>query len=239
MKPPVTDAEYRRQLNLLSGEIGEAAILYHQYEALNRLALDDEAVPNVLNLEPQFWRAHQHCAQAMMFITLGRIFDSDDHNYTIQRLLNATTGNLDLFSRDALAARKRELSPGEEPIWLLDYLSDAWFPTEPNDVRFLKKELRPHWKTFDQIYRPIRHTIAHRIMSDDEAGYQYFSRTNRKEVGEIIHFLRDLIGVLIDLYWNGRKPQLGQRDFSGEDERIRDEVRQVITTLKGRTGQSA
>ena len=54
----------------------------------------------------------------------------------------------------------------------------------------------------------------------------------RKEVFRMIDFLRDLAGVLTNLYWNGRKPELGQRDFRSEHERIRDEVKRVIERLK-------
>jgi hypothetical protein len=101
----------------------------------------------------------------------------------------------------------------------------------PNDLRFLKKAIAPYQARFEEIYCPIRHTIAHRIMTEDEAGEKYFGKTNREEVRKLIDFLSDLVGVLTDLYWNGRKPELGQQDFVEQNQRIRDGVQSVVRKL--------
>jgi len=112
-----------------------------------------------------------------------------------------------------------------------DYLDGSWYPNEPKDLRFLKKALVPYQARFEQIYLPIRHTIAHRIMTEDEAGEKYFGNTNREEVRKLIDFLSDLVGVLTDLYWNGHKPELGRRDFTEQNQRIRVVVQSVVHKL--------
>jgi hypothetical protein len=227
----LTDEAYQQELTLLAKEIDSVAIIYHTLEELNRLAGEDEAVRNVLNIDALFWLAHRHSSQATMFITLGRIFDPDDENYSIQRLVNATLGNIALFSRARLEKRKLKDNPGKRPEWLDYYLENSWYPAEANDLRHLKKALAPHKKRFDEIYRPIRHTIAHRIMTEDQAGQKYFSKTNREEVGTLIDFLRDLVGVLTNLYWNGHKPELGTQDFTHDNQRIRNSVQSVLKKL--------
>jgi hypothetical protein len=68
-------------------------------------------------------------------------------------------------------------------------------------------------------------------MTEDEAGEKYFGKTNRQEVRKLIDFLSDLMGVLTNLSWNGHKPELGQRDFAEQNQRIRDGVQSVVRKL--------
>ena len=228
---PLSDAEYLKEINLLSTEIDNGGIVYHMHEELNHLTLEDEDARDTINMDALFWLAHRHSLQATLFITLGRIFDSDQDNYSIQRLLTATLANIHIFARDALEKRKLSLNPGPRPYWLDDYLNNSWYPSEPNDLRFLKKAIAPYQSRFEAIYRPIRHTIAYRIMTEDEAGEKYFGKTNREEVRKLIDFLSDLVGVLTNLYWNGHKPEHGQRDFAEQNQRIRDGVQSVVRKL--------
>lgn len=54
---PLSDADYRQELTLLSTEIVNAEIIYHTHEELNRLALEDEATRDLLNVDALFWLA--------------------------------------------------------------------------------------------------------------------------------------------------------------------------------------
>src|ERR1035437_3066556 len=91
---PLSDAEYLKEINLLSTEIDNGGIVYHMHEELNHLTLEDEDARDTINMDALFWLAHRHSLQALLFITLGRIFDSDQDNYSIQRLLTATLANI-------------------------------------------------------------------------------------------------------------------------------------------------
>jgi hypothetical protein len=95
---PLSDAEYLKEINLLSTEIDNVGIVYHMYEELNRLTLEDEDARDTINMDALFWLAHRHSLQATLFITLGRIFDSNQENYSIRRLLTATLGNMHIFA---------------------------------------------------------------------------------------------------------------------------------------------
>jgi hypothetical protein len=73
------------------------------------------------------------------------------------------------------------------------------------------------------------------MMTDYQAGQQYFGRTNRQEVGDLIDFLSDLVGVLTQLYWNGYRPTLGDRNFADQNQRIRNGVQSVVQkVIRGR-----
>jgi hypothetical protein len=68
-------------------------------------------------------------------------------------------------------------------------------------------------------------------MTNDEAGSQLFPRTNREAVGRMLDFLHELIDSIIDLYNNGKRPRLGERDFTGHNDRIRNGARNVLRKL--------
>lgn len=227
--PPTswTPASYRNELVELSTEIENLIVVHYTYEEINRLALQEEGIIQLLNRDALFWQTYMHCLQTTLFVTLSRIFDTEPNARTIHSLLNATLSNIHLFSADALSRRKTGV--GSKPAWLDDFMAGAWMPTSANDLRHLKKALIPHTKRYEEIYRPIRHSIfAHRLMSNDEAGMKLFGATNRDEISTMLDFLHDLVEALADLYHNGSQPTLGKRDFSDHNQRIRDGVGEAL-----------
>jgi hypothetical protein len=219
--PPVTEEEYWDLVQLLTIEIEDAIVIHHTAEAINRLALDDTAVLEVLNQDPLFWQTYVHCLQTSLFLTLSRIFDVETEAHSIHSLLNATLANIQLFSESALRARKTK--GGIKAEWLETLIGRAWFPSAASDLRHLKVAVRPHMKLFEDVYRPIRHAIfAHRLMSDAKAGATLFQATSRDDVTGMLDFLHDLIETITHLYMNGFAPELGKRDFKESNQRIRD-----------------
>jgi hypothetical protein len=47
----------------------------------------------------------------------------------------------------------------------------------------------------------------------------------------MLDFLHELIDSIIDLYNNGKRPRLGERDFTGHNDRIRNGARNVLRKL--------
>lgn len=226
----LTEQDYWAEVQLLSQEIEASRIVYHTYEEVNRLALQDATAFQAINRDPQFWKTHMHCMQTTLFMTLSRIFDSHPDAHTIHSVIRATLGNVAFFS--AASIERRKTRGGQRPDWLDDYMKSVWVPADPGALRFLKKALAPIAKRFEAIYRPIRHAIfAHRIMSDDDSSVQLFGGTNRQEVGQIKDFLQDLIDAIEDLYLNGNEPTLGTRDYTDSNQRIRSEVATVVRRL--------
>jgi len=225
----VTDSEYWKEVQFLSVEIEDAIAVFHTYEEMNRFAVEDSNVYDALNRDPLFWNVQSFALQITLFIVLARLFDSSSETHSIHKLLNDTLGNVAFFSKEALALRKLAIRPNEaRPIWLDDFLSTAWEPKGAADLRPLKKALAPHAKMFNQIYQPIRHTIAHRLAADKHTHAPLWEKTNRIELGKMLDFLHDLITAIEQLYLNGTKPELGTRFFEKHNQKIRDEVRNVL-----------
>jgi hypothetical protein len=228
--PLISDVDYKRELEIVSNEVFEATYIYHVMEEINDLALKDQNALIAMNEQPLFWQAHRAANQATLFMALGRIFDSDEKTNSIHRLVRITKANVQVFSKPALGARK--MGAGPRPAWLDDYLQSAWEPQNAQDMKPLKDALRPHAKIFETVYRPIRHSVyGHRLVSDEEAGRALFPQTNREAVGRILDFLHDLVESLNQLYLNGTRPELGKRDFTDYNQRIRADARNVIRTL--------
>jgi hypothetical protein len=223
-------ADYRSEIELISIEIEDAVVIHHTAEEINRLALHDGKVLKALQRDSVFWQTQIHCLQTSLFLTLSRIFDTGANTRTIHTLLNSTLANVHLFSASALAARKA--TGRTKPKWLDDYIARAWIPSSATDLRRLKIALKPYATRFEQVYRPIRHAIfAHRLMTNAEAGATLFQNTSRDEITKILDFLHDLIDAILDLYLNGVKPELGKRDFTEYNQRVRDRVAAVLRRL--------
>lgn len=199
-------------------------------EEINRLALGDAKVFVAMNEQPLFWQAHRAASQAALFMCLGRIFDTGESAKSIHRLVRITRANLHVFSKAALGARKTGYGP--KPPWLDVYLQGVWEPQTGADLKFLKDAVKPHAAVFESVYKPIRHSIyGHRLMSDDAAGVALFPQTNREAVARILDFLHDLVESINELYLNGRRPELGVRDFQDYNQRICEDARNVMRRL--------
>ena len=230
MPPKLSESEYAGLLELVSTEIENAFLIYQTYEELNRLALGDVTIFRVLNADASFWQPYRGILLSSLFITMSRIFDPASDAITVQKLVTATLANVQLFSKEALKARK--IGGGPEPAWIDDYMKNVWVPIEATQLRFLQKALNPHISLFTSVYLPIRNNIyAHRLMSDDRAGAELFPKTNREEIGETINFLRELVAVIQNLYRNGDEPKLGGRNLSDRGKRIRTGVEMVLRKL--------
>lgn len=69
--------------------------------------------------------------------------------------------NLEIFSKDALADRKRRLSANADE-WLAEYLRTAYEPTS-EDFRRLKQHVAVRRRIYESNYKALRHAVfAHR-----------------------------------------------------------------------------
>jgi hypothetical protein len=163
---------------VVTNDVETAVAVHHTFEELHCSAASDSAVLAMLNKDARFWMTQSHCLQASLFITLSRIFDTRSRAQSVHALVNATIGNIGLFSANDLRTRKMEIA--HNLAWLDEYIAGAWIPTKPADLRHLKTALAGHHTRFEKIYQPIRHAIfAHRLMSDADASMKYFGDTNR------------------------------------------------------------
>ncbi len=228
----LTAPQYLEQVQNLANEVESAIAIHQAYEELHHLGLNDEAIFRALNRDALFWNIHRSCLVTSRFIVMARIFDTNPDAHSVQRLVNLTLAQPELFSKEALAARKT--TGASKPEWLDAFIEHAWEPSGAGDLRHLKKELGQYVKKFEQVYRPIRHNIyAHRLVTDDGHVSALFAQTIRAEIGTILDFLDDLTQALWHLYQNGLKPELGQRTehHNRHNQSIRESVRKVLARL--------
>ena len=228
--PLLTDREYRTELRIISDEVFEVNYFFQIMEEINELLLKDRRVLVATNREADFWQAHRSANQVALFMSLWRIFDTNENAKSVHRIVRITRESLHIFSKASLRLRKRG-DDAHVPEWLDDFMRETWEPTTANDLKFLKDALKPHAALFAKVYEPIRHNVyGHRLMSDSRAATDLFPQTNRRDIEKVIDFLQTLIDDLEHLYHNGRKPTLSG-DFTPRNKQIREAVRKVMIRL--------
>ena len=162
--------EFKRELEIFRTE-GDAAVqFFYTWQTVNAVAGSDQSVHRALNRAPLFWNTSLGALQSATLVTLGRMFDPDPKNHSITRLLSLAHSNLELFSKEALAERKRELSANADE-WLQEYLKGIYVPNS-DDFRRLKRHVSVRRRTYEENYRPLRHQFfAHRSASQRIAKY--------------------------------------------------------------------
>ena len=147
------------------------------------------------------------------FVTLGRIFDPDQKNHSVTRLLALGHKHLEIFSLSSLAARKRAESANADE-WLSEYLAQAYAPTG-DDFRRLKRYVSQRRTIYEVNYKPIRHRVfAHREVASPGTIHDLFKATNIGELQALLVFLRRLHNAVWQLLHNGNKPVLSPARYS-------------------------
>ena len=210
---PAPAEDFENQLELFRTEAESAIQFFYSWDAVHAVAAKDKAVVRLLNQAPLFWNTNLGALQTSTLVALGRVFDPDPKNHSVTRLLALAHANLDIFSKDSLAGRKRKGSTNADE-WLSDYLVDV-HEANNEDFRRLKRHLSARRKIYEASYRPLRHKVfAHRgVASHVEVG-ELFAKTNIREMQKLLVFLGRFHEVLWQLYFNGQKPTLRPARFS-------------------------
>jgi hypothetical protein len=160
---------------------------------------------------PLFWNTSIAALQIAAVIALGRLFDRKaDHS--VFRLLRLAQDNSNIFSRDALRARRSRETPNAP--WLADFLARSYTP-KPQDFRKLRKAVVAQCAIYDSKYRDIRHKIyAHRTVSTQAEMDALFAKTNIRELQRMLALLNELQVALWELFVNGRRPILRRGRYS-------------------------
>ncbi|MBX3628129.1 MAG: hypothetical protein KF892_24175 [Rhizobacter sp.] len=181
-------AEFEAQLELFRTEAQSAIQFFYAWDATHAVAAKDKAVVRLLNQAPLFWNTALGALQSSSLVALGRIFDPDQNNHSVTRLLALAHKNLDIFSKGSLADRKRKLSENADE-WLDEYLKHVYEPTG-DDFRRLKRHVAKRRKLYEEIYRPLRHKVlAHRGVATKAEVSALFAKTNLQELRQLLIFL--------------------------------------------------
>jgi hypothetical protein len=213
-----TQDQYIAGYEFVRNEIYKAIQSFYTLIEVNNYAAENGSIAKCLNKEPTFWNLHLYALQTTFFVVLARIFDGEKDALSIRDLLAATEQHPEFFSKEALASRKQ--GKGEKPEWLDDYMSGVAEPTNLDLIAF-KKQLAPFNKAIESVYRVIRSkNIAHNVQWTEAEKAVLFSKTNNKEIEDILYTLHDVMENLWQLIYNGRLP-----DFASGKMRYKDEIK--------------
>jgi hypothetical protein len=200
------------QLENFRREAYLAAQYLYSEMAVQHAASKSERLLNRLNMTPTFWLSHGSACQTAAYVCLGRVFDTKSR-FNVDELLNAFEANLHEFSREALAARKRDGKPSD-PDWLEEYLQRSHYPTS-HDVARLRAKVAEYRLVYDRAIKPARHKyIAHREKEEHAEVQALFAGGKVKELWRLVTFLYSLNNALWQQYHNGRRPVLRPQRYS-------------------------
>lgn len=207
------ETEFTRELEVFRTEAESAIQFFYSWLTVHAVASSDKRVYRVLNQAPLFWNTSLGALQTASLIALGRVFDQDPSTHNIDRLLRIAQSNLSIFSKEALAERKRRGSTNANE-WLPEYIRDVYVPTS-EDFRRLRRYVAARRRIYESNYRPLRHKVfAHKQASDRADIEALFAKTKIRELQQLLVFLSRLHEALWQLLNNGRKPDLRPARYS-------------------------
>lgn len=243
---------FENELEVFRTEAESAIQFFYSWLGVHAVAGGHKAVYRLLNRAPLFWNTALGALQTSTFIDLGRVFDQQSR-HNVDRLLKIAQSNMAVFSKDALAGRKRRGSANADE-WLTDYLVDVYVPTA-DDFRRLRRHVAKRRRIYEENYRALRHQVfAHKEVSEKEQIQALFGKTNIRELQQLLIFLRKIHEALWQLYHNGRKPTLRPARYSVKQireqpspecrgralqERLTHEIEAFLTEVADKAQQSA
>lgn len=200
------EKEFIHELEVFRTETQSGTQYFYAYLTIESVIRENQDALKEVNETPLFWNTNISALQIAAFITLGRIFDkSSPHN--IANLLGLAKNHKEIFSKQALAERKRQNSSNADE-WLPEYLKKVHEPTK-KDFKRLEKHIEKYRGIYDQNYRNIRNKIyAHKELTQKHQVEKLFERTKIRELEILFVFLNKLCVALWELLYNGKKPIL-------------------------------
>ena len=203
---------FEQELEILRTEAEEVAQYLYAYLAIHATAAQNSEVVRLLNTAPLFWNTTLGALQTSAFIAMGRVFDDDKNSHGVNRLLNLAKENLQIFTRNALAARRQGKNP-IRPEYLDKFLLQVYIP-ELVDFQELQEKVDEHKEIYKNKYKSIRNKIyAHKDIVSNINIHDLFAQTDMHEWQTLTLFLQSLHNLIWQLYHNGIKLDL-QGNFS-------------------------
>lgn len=206
------EQQFIQELEVFRTEAQAGTQFLYAYISFNIIINENKKIYTEINKTPLFWKTVMGSLQTSFFIVLGRIFDQNS-THNIDTLIKIAQNNIGIFSKKALAKRKKTNSSNADK-WLAEFLKDIYEP-KAHDFRELRKEVNKFRKIYITNYKNIRHQIyAHKEVSYTDAVQQLFSKTNIHELQQVFLFMNALYEALWQMLYNGRKPVLQPTEYS-------------------------
>lgn len=145
--PNITEAcaSFEHRLDEFRKEAQGGAQFFYAMMAIHGTAGGSDEVYQTIDDAALFWNTNIAALQTAFFVTLGRVFDQRS-DYTIDRLIKLAQANPAVFSKEALAQRKRRLDHNADE-WLPEYLKTAYEP-DTKDFRCLRSYVDKYRKIY-------------------------------------------------------------------------------------------
>jgi hypothetical protein len=207
------EIEFEDRLDMFGKEVEAANQFYYSSMAIHHTYSVDQSVKKALDGHGLVTMTVLAGLQTSMIVTLGRIFDNES-NYTIHKLLTFMREHPELFTTEALRARKvRANYPKPVDSWIDRHFSHV--PTL-EDFNELGRLLRPHRRMYNDKLDDIRDKwFAHREVDSLKAN-ELFAKTDLGEVEDTLGFLLGFGSAIWQWYYNGTKPVVS-RDFDATE----------------------
>ena len=198
---------FSHELEVFRIEVDSAIQFFYARLSIHSFLVKNEKALRLVNETPLFWLTIAGALQTSFFISLGRIFDQETKTHNVYKLLKISQDNSDIFSKEALEARKRKESENANE-WIDDFMKNVYVPTD-SDFRRLKKLVSKYRQVYENGYQDIRHKVfAHKEKSEPDDVHKLFEKINTHEVQKMLVFLEHLYICLRELFNNGTKPVL-------------------------------
>ena len=207
------EVEFERELNVFGGEIDTAIRSLYCWRTVNLAARENTRLYNLLNRHALFFNTVVDALQTNFVIVLGRVFDDDKRSHSISRLLQIAEDNPSIFSKVALAERKRRGNANASD-WLDEYMRKVYVPPPPIFKR-IRRYVDVRRKIYESNYKKLRNKLeAHKDRINENDLQALIAKTNIPELERLLVFLLRLHEALWNLFHNGRKPTLRPMRYS-------------------------
>lgn len=201
-------AEFLDEYRMLRDEVYSATLSWHSYLTVNAEIAANENLLDALNRNPSFWVITVRALQHNAILTLGRIFDKDPRSMSIRILTKACTEHPEIFSREALRARRAK---DEKQDWFEHYIANAFEPDAAH-FKILEDEVTACIGIWNAAYEPIRNkVVAHRDRLSKEAVAELFAKTKVAEISDLLQRVYTIEYALQELLWNASRLSFERR----------------------------
>lgn len=211
-----------KAITVYRNEVTAITWSFFVWKSINVIASKNEDVNSGINETALSWNTIISSLQTNFFITLGRLFDTDSGTFSLHFLLRLCAQNITQFSSESLRARKIKENNDQIPEWLDGFMKNTYQPNGA-DFRELRKTVKHIQRTYENIYKPIRHKVfAHKENAAIDTYYELFGKTNINQLEGIINVLNQLDKLIFDLFYNGKLNKIEDYIISEEERTLRD-----------------
>jgi hypothetical protein len=211
----MTESKFEDALSTLSGHISQASQFWFAGATINEVSKDPKTNA-AIQFTAGFWICARLALEQQAIVVVGKIFGQRSSNPTnIDSFFEVLReSRLTVFSREALAARKRQQMPTITDSQLADLLKTARVPTEA-DLKRLYTISKRHRRTYETQFAPLRNRhIAHSDVMTDADRAAMFQGTHIPDLEKLIMFLSQFQEALRGLYYDGRRPVMRRMRWS-------------------------